>query len=85
MARIKQFTLILVTTSILLTAPFFIAAYADSSDKNPGQATASDIHRWMSEISNWGRWGDDDQIGAMNLITPAKRKQAAALVEDGVS
>src|SRR5262249_1334696 len=31
------------------------------------------------------RWGKDDQIGALNLITPAKRKQAAALVKDGVS
>jgi kynurenine formamidase len=39
----------------------------------------------MGEISNWGRWGDDDQLGAMNLITPEKRKQAAALVEDGIS
>jgi len=85
MARIKQFTLVFVTTGVLSTAPFISVAYADSSDNNPGQATASDIHRWMSEISNWGRWGDDDQIGAMNLITPAKRQQAAALVEDGVS
>jgi kynurenine formamidase len=39
----------------------------------------------MKELSNWGRWGKDDQLGAMNLITPAKRKQAAALVREGVS
>src|SRR4029078_7216613 len=32
-----------------------------------------------------GRWGKDDQIGALNLITSSKRKQAAALVKDGVS
>src|ERR1019366_793174 len=36
-------------------------------------------------LSNWGRWGKDDQIGTLNLITPAKRKQAAALVKEGVS
>ena len=37
----------------------------------------------MKELSNWGRWGKDDQLGAINLITPAKRKQAAGLVKDG--
>ncbi|HXG03250.1 MAG TPA: cyclase family protein, partial [Candidatus Binatia bacterium] len=35
--------------------------------------------------SNWGRWGADDELGTVNLITPAKRRQAARLVEDGVS
>ncbi|HTM49911.1 MAG TPA: cyclase family protein [Bryobacteraceae bacterium] len=39
----------------------------------------------MSELSNWGRWGKEDQKGAVNLITPAKRKQAAGLVKDGIS
>ena len=85
MTRVRQFTMTLVTTIGLLSTPFFSVASADSSDKNQGEVSASDIHRWMSEISNWGRWGDDDQLGAMNLITPEKRKQAAALVEDGVS
>ena len=40
---------------------------------------------WMNGLSNWGRWGKDDQMGALNLITPAKRKQAAALVKEGYS
>ncbi len=40
---------------------------------------------WKTELSNWGRWGKEDQLGAINLITPAKRKQAAALVKDGIS
>ena len=39
----------------------------------------------MKELSNWGRWGPDDELGASNLITPAKRKQAAALVEEGLT
>src|SRR5205807_10384490 len=47
--------------------------------------TAAMVDSWMIELSNWGRWGKDDQMGAINLITPAKRKQAAALVKDGVS
>jgi kynurenine formamidase len=41
------------------------------------------MDRWKKELSNWGRWGGDDQLGALNLITPAKRKQAAALVREG--
>ena len=47
--------------------------------------TKADIDRMMTELSNWGRWGKDDQLGAINLITPAKSKQAAALVKEGVS
>lgn len=48
-------------------------------------ATKADVERWMVEVSNWGRWGRDDQLGALNLITPEKRKRAAALVREGVS
>src|SRR5262249_57920031 len=59
------------------------------SEAAQGQAgatvTAAMVERWMSELSNWGRWGKQDQMGAVNLITPAKRKQAASLVKDGVS
>lgn len=47
-------------------------------------ATRETVERWMTELSNWGRWGKEDQLGALNLITPAKRKQAAALVREGV-
>ena len=49
------------------------------------KADKATIDRWMKELSNWGRWGKDDQLGAVNLITAAKRKQAAALVREGVS
>ena len=39
----------------------------------------------IKEVSNWGRWGKDDQLGAINLITPQKRREAARLVKEGVS
>ena len=39
----------------------------------------------MKDISNWGRWGAADEIGTFNLITPAKRREAAALVREGLS
>lgn len=42
------------------------------------------VLEWMTSLSNWGRWGDNDQKGCLNLITPEKRKQAASLVRDGI-
>ena len=47
--------------------------------------TESDVIKMLDSLSNWGRWGHDDQLGTLNLITPAKRVQAARLVQDGVS
>jgi kynurenine formamidase len=47
--------------------------------------TEAEYERWKKDLSNWGRWGKQDQIGALNLITPAKRKKAATLVKEGVS
>lgn len=47
--------------------------------------TKADIDRWMTELSNWGRWGKDDQLGAVNLITPAMRRDAARMVRDGIT
>lgn len=51
----------------------------------PTIETEADFLRAMKELSNWGRWGKDDELGAANLITPAKRKQAAALVKEGLA
>lgn len=56
-----------------------------AAQNNSRRLTKADIDRWMTELSNWNRWGKDDQMGAINLITPAKRKQAAALVREGYS
>lgn len=35
------------------------------------------------ELSNWGRWGEDDEIGTLNFVTPEKRVQAARSVRTG--
>ncbi|MSQ05668.1 MAG: cyclase family protein [Dehalococcoidia bacterium] len=47
--------------------------------------TEAQVLEWMTSLSNWGRWGKDDQKGCLNLITPAKRIQAAGLVQDGAT
>src|SRR5258708_4284031 len=61
-------------------------AYAQSpSNARPTIANEADFRRALKELSNWGRWGDDDELGAANLITPAKRKQALALAKEGLT
>ena len=45
--------------------------------------TAVDVDAMNDRVRNWGRWGPDDERGALNLITDAKRAAAAALVTDG--
>ena len=47
--------------------------------------TEADYLRAMDELSNWGRWGDDDELGAANLITVEKRQAAATLVQEGIT
>ena len=40
--------------------------------------------RLLKAVSNWNRWGAEDQMGAVNLITPARRRRALTLVREGV-
>lgn len=47
--------------------------------------TQAEYDRWLVELSNWGRWGANDEMGTLNLITPSKRAQAAALVKEGLT
>jgi kynurenine formamidase len=55
------------------------------AQSSPPRITHEQVDHWMKELSNWGRWGKDDQRGTLNLITPEKRRQAIQLVRDGVS
>lgn len=41
------------------------------------------IMRNFKERRNWGRWGNDDAVGAVNLITVDKRLAALASVQNG--
>ena len=67
----------------LWPAPADVADRAQSDAKK--KLTKSDIDGMMKSLSNWGRWGKEDQRGALNLITPKKRQQAVALVKEGVT
>ncbi|MBI3824967.1 MAG: cyclase family protein [Candidatus Rokubacteria bacterium] len=41
------------------------------------------VEGYFKELNNWGRWGDGDQVGTVNLITAARRARAQALVRTG--
>jgi kynurenine formamidase len=74
-----------VTRIVLVLAVAIAGAGVAAQTGDPHAVTAAQYDRWKTELSNWGRWGADDQIGALNLITAQKRRQAAALVKEGVS
>ena len=61
------------------------ASQAAAASPGPRNPTRAEVVQMMKDISNWGRWGKDDEIGTFNLITPAVRKAAIALVKEGIS
>lgn len=51
----------------------------------PELVSRQQFDEWFDEISNWGRWGKDDELGTLNLITPEIRSHAASLASEGIS
>jgi len=51
------------------------------ADRTP--PTADEFKTYRDRFSNWGRWGDDDQLGTLNHITDETRRSSAALVREG--
>ncbi|MFE2087147.1 cyclase family protein [Streptomyces sp. NPDC002596] len=43
----------------------------------------AEFHEIAKRVNNWGRWGADDEIGTLNLITDAVVRDAAATVRTG--
>lgn len=57
----------------------------EASTQEPAHRTTFEqVVAMEKDLSNWGRWGKDDERGTLNLVTPEKTKQAARLVTDGV-
>ena len=78
--RAINWLLVFVTAAALTT----LHAQQQPASSAP-TVTNADIAKMMTTLSNWGRWGKDDQRGTLNLITPAVRKQALALVREGTA
>ena len=52
---------------------------------NQSTVTKEQFDEWMTKLSNWGRWGKDDERGALNNITADNTRQAAALAKAGIT
>ena len=65
-----------------------LARQGDVADKfalDRAPRTLAELEELSEEVSNWGRWGADDQNGALNLITDEKRLRAARVVQHGIA
>ena len=51
----------------------------------PQAPSQDEVLSYFDKLSNWNRWGEEDTLGTLNLITNEKRTQAASLIRDGVS
>jgi kynurenine formamidase len=65
-------------------APTPIAPHP-STQLHANLVTPRQMEKWEKELSNWGRWGPNDQRGTLNLITPQKTLSALRLVKEGLS
>ena len=62
-----------------------LASIALFSQQAPRNLTRTDVDRMTKDLSNWGRWGKEDQKGSVNLITDERRKSSAKLVREGIT
>jgi hypothetical protein len=75
---------VLVCSALLVASlPFVVRKAAAQAQHAP--LTIEQVNRWETELSNWGRWGKDDERGALNLVTPQKTRDAIRTVKDGVT
>ena len=79
-----------VTLVIVVVATFslgFTSAFATATARqgSPGRSplNAEEFDQLFQQVKNWGRWGAEDQLGSVNLITAAKRKQGLSLAKTG--
>ena len=47
--------------------------------------TQEEVLEYFVTLSNWGRWGGEDELGTMNHVTPETRIRAARLPSEGVT
>ncbi len=75
-----------VARSLIVAAAMVAAVAAESAyAQQRAEVTEATVDQWMMDLSNRGRWGDDDELGTLNLITSEHRVRAAGLVSSGLS
>lgn len=72
-------------TKTVITAVLLFAATIAHQSFAQETLSQDEVNGWFESLSNWGRWGANDQLGTVNLITQETRVAAARLVQTGVS
>ena len=49
----------------------------------PAHVSLAAFDAMFEKLKNWDRWGEDDELGTLNYITPEKVAAAARLVRKG--
>ena len=83
--RAKSMTPTVVMAAIVAIGLAVSTVTVETQDAARAPRTLAEFDAMFHELSNWGRWGADDERGTLNLITPAKSREAAGLVRSGVT
>jgi kynurenine formamidase len=54
-----------------------------TAERSGPRVSLEEFERIFDSVKNWGRWGPDDQLGTLNLLTPERVRAAAGLVRSG--
>ncbi len=71
---------------LLISALIYLSVSASAFAVGPPEPMSTAEYNALKQATtNWGRWGEDDELGTLNLITPAQRAAGAALVKEGIT
>ena len=85
MQMTRRTTAATVRLGALAVAAALAAAVTVETQEPRRPRNLAEFDAMFQELNNWGRWGPDDELGTMNLITPEKTREAAALVQRGIT
>jgi kynurenine formamidase len=69
----------------IMIAVLAAVSFGGMADESRPPRNAAEFDELFKRVSNWGRWGKDDQLGSANLVTAPKRRQALALVRNATT
>jgi kynurenine formamidase len=72
-----------IALAVVITIVAFGFSVRGQAPAGRSPVNAAEFDQLFQQVKNWGRWGAEDQLGSINLITAAKRKQALSLGRTG--
>src|SRR5262245_7911710 len=87
---LRQFPVAVAMTAVVVTVSTGTSLKGSAAERISSQApraprNSEEFDTLFQQVKNWGRWGADDQLGSVNLVTAATRKRAIALAKDGLT